>query len=314
MLPDQLHDGQPDQLPPQGVEGDRGRRGLEALRLPDGRVMRRLSLRPVSPELRARLEERRPRRLPHVPDGAGSDGSEGRDGRRLEPQPADDPWLPVGDLLHGPRAGSGIPGAAVRGGTRPNQCRRPREHRVLVRGVPREAAGRAVAIARLAPHDSALREGDPGGAKEILNDRGGSSAPEAGRQDHRRVLSPDGRGRSQLQHPPMARGRRRRGVPGGHHRLDGLSPAARPAALRGLFRHRARRAAQAGSGPAGPGHLSIDLQPAARRARATSLTSCRASSNCGGSRRRTSTVDWTAARATCSSARRSGPICTRRPT
>ena len=165
MLPDQLHDRKPDQLPAEGVQGDRGRRGRQALRLPDGRFVRRVPLRPVSPELRARLEERRPRCLPHVPDVPGADGSEGGHGRRPQPEPPDDARLPVGDLLHRPRAGPRIPGAAVRGGSRPTERRRPREHRASLRGVPhassRRGPWRSVAWYLTTPYFAKSAPGDP---------------------------------------------------------------------------------------------------------------------------------------------------------
>ena len=106
-----------------------------------------------------------------------------------------------------------------------------------------------------------------------------------------------------------------RGLPGGHHRLDGLPAAAGAAALRGLQRHRAAAPGSSSAlGPRGPGHLPLDVQPPAPRDGRPAARAARASSSCAGSPRPTSTAASTAARATCWSARRSGRTRRRRPT
>ena len=144
VLPDELHHGQPRQLPQEEVGRDRRRRGVEEVRLPDGGLLRRLPLRPVPPELRAGPAQLRPRRLPHVPDGPGPDGPEGGHGRRHRPEPADDARLSLGHLLHRPRAGPRVPGAAVRGRARPDERRGRGERRAALRGAfgSGRAAGR----------------------------------------------------------------------------------------------------------------------------------------------------------------------------
>ena len=97
----------------------------------------------------------------------------------------------------------------------------------------------------LAPHDALLHARAARGAPEVLGDRGRPAAREADGQDHRRVLPADRRGRPELQHPPLAGGRGRGGLPGRHRGLARLPDAPGPAELRGLPRHREGRAAQA---------------------------------------------------------------------
>ena len=90
----------------------------EQVRLPHRRLLRRVPLRPVPPELRAGAAQLRARRLPHVPPRPGPARPEGGDGRRPRSEPAGHPRLPVGHLLHRPGAGPRVPGAALRGGAR----------------------------------------------------------------------------------------------------------------------------------------------------------------------------------------------------
>jgi hypothetical protein len=81
--------------------------------------------------------------------------------------------------------------------------------------VSRRARSCATRSTRSASCEPLVRPPDEGGAGgrrgEAVDDRGGSAAREAGRQDHRRVLRADDRGRRQLQDVPVprARGRRR---------------------------------------------------------------------------------------------------------
>ena len=114
---------------------------------------------------------------------------------------------------------------------------------------------------------------------------------EADRQDHRRVLPADRRRRSQLQHPPLARGGGRRGLSGGHRDLARLPDALVRAAIRGSHRHRPLRATQRCLGPrpaaaasAGP----IDRMRA--RAWRHPARDCRISTSCAASPRPTSTA------------------------
>ena len=116
--------------------------------------------------------------------------------------------------------------------------------------------------------------------RQVRRDRGGPAARQAHGEDHRRVLPADRRGRPQLQHPPLARGRGRGGLSGGDHRLDGLPAAPGAAGVRGLLRHRARRAAQAGRGPRRAGIYRARRSTACAARSATCRTSCRTSSSC----------------------------------
>ena len=173
---------------------------------------------------------------------------------------------------------------------------------------------RALAVRALVPHHRLLREGHAADPPQVRRHRGGPAAGEAGGEDHRRVLSPDRRGRSQLQHPPLARGGGRRGLPGRHHGVDGLPAAPGAAALRGLLGHREGRAPQARARPDRAGASTAASWPGSAGRWAISRATSRTSSSCGGWPRPTSTAASTAARATCWSARRSGPTRRRRPT
>ena len=143
--------------------------------------------------------------------GPGPAGPEGGHGRRPRPQPPDDARLPLGDLLHRPRAGPRVPGAALRGDARA----RPTPSSRRASSYLYESSSKRPTPTT--PHKSVLwhlttpyfMQGDARGPPEVLGHRGGPPAREADGQDHRRVLSPDGRGRSELQHPPLARGRGR---------------------------------------------------------------------------------------------------------
>ncbi len=101
VLPHQLHDGQPGQLPQEEVGGDRRGGGEQEVRLPHRRLLRRLPIRPVPPELRARPAQLGARGLPYVPPRPGPARPEGRHGRRPRHEPAGDAGLPLGHL-HAP--------------------------------------------------------------------------------------------------------------------------------------------------------------------------------------------------------------------
>ena len=79
VLPDQLHHRQPRQLPARRRRSRSApRRSSEQVRLPHRGLLRRLPLRPVPPELRAGAAQLGLDALPHVPDGPGQAGPEGR--------------------------------------------------------------------------------------------------------------------------------------------------------------------------------------------------------------------------------------------
>src|SRR6266508_627325 len=159
-----------------------------------GGLLRGLPLRPVPPELRAGPPQLRPGSLPHVPARPGSALPEGGHGRRARSQPAHDPRLPLGHLLHRPRAGPRVPGTALRSRPGPDRRRGQGERGVSLRHLPPPATPRLLALDHLAPHELVLHEGAARGPPEVLDHRGRPAAREAHRQDHGRVLPAD-RGR-----------------------------------------------------------------------------------------------------------------------
>src|SRR5437867_1004913 len=201
-----------------------------------------------------------------LPVATKEDRLTGREVRWPRLPPADHARLSLGDLLHRPRAGPRIPGPSLRGRAREHRRRRQGEHRAPLRGLSPAAGARPLDLAGLAPDDPVLHEGAPGGPPPLRDDRGGSPAAQADREDHRRVLSPDRRGRAQLQHPSLAGGRRRRGVSGGRVGLDGLSAAARAPEIRGLREPRAERPDQARRWPRRAEALPRPRGPPAPRA------------------------------------------------
>src|SRR6266850_4599637 len=130
--------------------------------------------------------------------------------------------------------------------------------------------------ARLAPRHAVLRQRHEGSAPALRPGRGRPPAHEAAGQDHRRVLPADGGRRSELQHPPLAGGRRRRGLPGGDHHLVRLPDAPRRAGFRGPHRRRSRRAPEIGRDPRRAGAAALDLRAHAPRARRRAARAARA--------------------------------------
>ena len=86
-------------------------------------------------------------------------------------------------------------------------------------------------------------------------------------QDHRRVLPADRRGRSQLQHPPLAGSGRRRGLSGGDRHLVRLPDAPRRRRIsRTTSASTAARASSSAAIQAAQAAAALDLRPRMRRA------------------------------------------------
>ena len=136
--------------------GENRRGGSEQeVRLPHRRLLRRLPLRPVPPELRARAAQHGPRGLPHVPAGPGQDGPEGRHGRRLRHRTCRSRWAACG--RSSPRTSSRTSSTRC-GRTRWCPARpRPwsRSRRLPLRGLPQPARRGPLASGGVAPHHAA---------------------------------------------------------------------------------------------------------------------------------------------------------------
>ncbi len=155
----------------------------------------------------------------------------------------------------------------------------------------RPRRGKKWRVARLAPHHRLLRQRDARGAATLRRDRGRPPAREADGEDHRRVLPADRRGRSQLQHPPLARGGGRRGLPGRRSRSGSTTCCAWPA--QDFEDHigidRGARL-KLGSDPRRRRDCCAGPTAACAAPWATCRTSCRTSTSCAGWPRLTSTA------------------------
>ena len=295
MQPDQLHHRQPRQLPARRSRGDR-RRGSRrrststltagscgACRFGQYHQSYELALRNVGLDV-----------VPHVPARPGAACDQGpATGGGLELNLPFTLGMRVGDRADRRRAGPRVPDAAVRGEAGRDRRAWPRSaSSILYEVVPQAAAARQdVGRAGLAPRHRLLRRRDARGAAPLRRDRGRSPARQAGGEDHRRVLPADGRGRSQLQHPPLARSRGRARSIRRRSRSGSTTCCGSPARTSRITSASiATRGSSSAAIRAGQGSAALDLRPHAPRAWATCRTSCRTSTSCAGWPRRTSTA------------------------
>ena len=160
--------------------------------------------------------------------------------------------------------------------------------------------------------------------RRVRRDRSGPPAREAHRQDHRRVLGADHRGRRQLQHVPLPGARGRAGAGGADRHLDhvhappGGAEIQRPAraSRRAPRCRRSGRSAsapriewsyrqQGGQAQAGRGDLQARVPQASSRRWAASRTTSRTSTSCSASAIPSTTRARAAARAISKSPRTS---------
>ena len=173
VLPDQLHDRQPRQLPAQ-----RSRRRIGAEEVAKRYVyltagcVRCVPLRSVPPELRARPPQHRARGRSACSSSAQDqlDQKDGAWATGLDFNLPITARLPVGDLLRRPRAGPRVPGSAVRGRV-PGQTDAVVRESIdyLFRACSRTGRGKeSVERRRLAPDHAVLRPRAARGPPDVL--------------------------------------------------------------------------------------------------------------------------------------------------